>query len=553
MRRRAYRTPRREIDANQPPHMLLAPAYHTYTGSGSYSAPRHRKGRKSPPASRTIADHEKCRGAEVWTERDQIQAYQFLRRRLVSALVTSDPNHPTSPHRRLVMGTVLGAVATMLTAAGFGISGMMAPSPPPDWQHTGLVIVDSDGGGRFVLDNSGVLHPVTNLASARLLANGTKTVTVTTALLRNTPRGATLGIANAPDMLPDPDNVIAGADPVACSRATSDIPKVTGPVAALLLAHAGGATANLTGMVPLPDGRALLAQTPKGERYLITGGLKYKIADDNVMTALGYQSASILPVAASWLTTLPSGRDLALITVPNAGDSGPRVGSLKRRVGEVLTVNNAVAGKTLYYLVRAGGLEPIPQIEAALIVANVANSAAYTDGAQQPRPVSVSDATAAPSTPAAEDAKGYPAGVPGPVSGLGDSTVVCATGDGTAATQIALSIAYPLPQGARTVPTSAPQGGGMADEVYLPPGTAALATVHTEAAVQNTNAGQQNAPVWLITDAGTKYPLTDGTARSALGYGNAAPTPLPTTALALLPTGPSLDVADAQKPVVVGG
>ena len=149
----------------------------------------------------------------MWTERDQIQAYQFLRRRLVSALVTSDPNHPTSPHRRLVMGTVLGTVATMLTAAGFGISGMMAPSPPPDWQHTGLVILDSDGGGRYVLDNTGVLHPVTNLASARLLANGVKTVSVTTKLLGGTPRGATLGIANAPDMLPDPAGVITAPAP----------------------------------------------------------------------------------------------------------------------------------------------------------------------------------------------------------------------------------------------------------------------------------------------------------------------------------------------------
>lgn len=489
----------------------------------------------------------------MWTERDQIQAYQFLRRRLVSALVTSDPNHPTSPHRRLVMGTVLGAVATMLTAAGFGISGMMAPSPPPDWQHTGLVILDSDGGGRYVLDNSGVLHPVTNLASARLLANGVKTVTVTTALLRNSPRGATLGIANAPDMLPDPANVIATPEPVACSRASSDIPKVTGPVAALLLAHAGDGTSALGGMVPLPEGRALLAQTPKGERYLITGGLKYKIADENVMTALGYQAASVLPVAASWLTTLPSGRDLALTAVPDAGDSGPKVGGVKRKVGEVLTVDNAVAGKRLYYLVRSGGLEPIPQIQAALIVADQANSAAYTDGTQQPRAVSVSDATAVSSVPAGEDAKGYPAGVPGPVSGLGDTTVVCATGDGTGPARIALSVAYPLPQGARTVPTSAPPGGAVADEVYLPPGTAAIATIHAEPNAQNPNGGQQNAPVWLVTDAGTKYPLTDGTARGALGYGNAVPATLTTTALAMLPTGPVLDEADAQKPVVVGG
>ena len=125
------------------------------------------------------------------------------------------------------------------------------------------------------------------------------------------------------------------------------------------------------------------------------------------------------------------------------------------------------------------------------------------------------------------------------------------TGDGAAPARIAVGVALPLPQGARTVPTGAPQGGTVADEVYLPPGAAALATIHTDPTTQN-NGSQQNAPVYLITDAGTKYPLTDGTARSALGYANATPAVLPTTALAMLPTGPALDEADAQKPVVVG-
>ena len=488
----------------------------------------------------------------MWTERDQIQAYQFLRRRLVSALVTSDPNHPTPPHRRLVMGTVLGTVATMLTAAGFGVSGMMAPSPPPDWQHTGLVILDQNGGGRYVLDNSGVLHPVTNLASARLLANGVKTVSVQSTLLRNAPRGATLGIANAPDMLPDATNLIGAPDPVACSRATSDIPKETGPVAALLLAHAGDGTATLSTLVSVPDGHGLLVQTPKGDRYLITAGLKYRIADDNVMTALGYQAASTVPVAAAWLNAVPSGRDLALMAVPGVGAAGPHVGGVKRKVGEVLTVDNAVAGRTLYYLVRADGLEPIPQIEAALIVADNANAAGYTDGPQAPRPVSVSDATAVSASPAGDDAKGYPAGVPAPVGALGNGTVVCATGDGTSPSQIAIGVAFPLPPGARTVPTGAPQGGTVADEVYLPPGTAALATIHADPAPQNSQTTPPAPPVYLITDAGTKYQLTDDQARPALGYGNAAPATLTKNALGMLPTGPNLDEADAQKAVVVG-
>jgi len=488
----------------------------------------------------------------VWTERDQIQAYQFLRRRLVSALVTSDPNHPTPPHRRLVMGTVLGTVATMLTAAGFGVSGMMAPSPPPDWQHTGMVILDKDGGGRYVLDNSGVLHPVTNLASARLLANGTKTVSVAASLLRNAPRGATLGIPNAPDMLPDPTNLIGDPDPVACSRATSDLPKVTGPVGALLFAHTGDATATLSGLTPIPDGHGLLVQTPGHDRYILTGGLKYKVADDHALIALGYQNVPILPVAASWLAAVPSGRDLALVAVPGVGVAGPHVGGIKTRVGEVLTANNAVAGKTGYYLVRAAGLEAIPQVEAALVLANTANAAAYSDGNQAARQVSVAEVAAAPTVPAGDDAAGYPTTMPAPAAAAGNLAVVCATGDGKNPSQIALGTVLPLPAGARTVPTGAPQGGAAADEVYLAPGTAALATIHTDAPQQNTQ-NNQAPPVYLITDAGTKYPLTDSSARSALGYGNATPTTLPVTALGMLPTGPALDSADAQKPVVVGG
>jgi type VII secretion protein EccB len=490
-------------------------------------------------------------GHAVWTERDQIQAYQFLRRRLVSALVASDPNHPTSPHRRLVMGTILGSVATMLTAAGFGVSGMMAPSPPPDWRHTGLVILEQDGGGRYVLDNSGVLHPVTNLASARLLANGIKTVTVASALLRDTPRGATLGIPNAPDTLAAPADLIADPDPVACSRATSDLPKPTGPVAALLFAHAGDATSTLAGLAPIPDGHGLLVQTPKGERYLLTGGVKYKVADDHVLIALGYQNVPSLAVAASWLSAVPSGRDLALVAVPDVGTTGPHVGGAKTRVGEVLTADNAVAGKTGYYLVRSGGLEAIPQIQAALVLANTANAAAYSDGMQAARQVSVADVAAATSIPAGDDAAGYPAVMPAPATAGGTLTVVCATGDGKNPSQIALGAALPLPAGARTVPTGAPQGGTAADEVYLAPGTGALATVHTEPAAQPTQ-NSQAAPVYLITDAGTKYPLTDGSARSALGYGNAPLVALPVTALGLLPTGPALDEADAQKSVAMG-
>jgi type VII secretion protein EccB len=487
----------------------------------------------------------------VWTERDQIQAYQFLRRRLVSALTVADANHPVAPNRRLVFGVVLGGVATLLTAAGFGISGVMQPSPPPDWKHTGLVIVDKDGGGRFVLDKDGVLHPVANLASARLLANGTKTVSVAAALLRDAPRGATLGIPAAPDSLPNAAGLVADPVPVACSRATSDLPKVTGPVSALLLAHDGDVTATLAGLAPVPDGRGLLAQDPKGDRFLITGGVRYKLGDRAALIAFGYQNAPTLPAAPAWLATLPAGRDLNLVAVPGAGGAGPRVGALHTKVGQILAADNPVAGRSGYYLVRANGLEPVSQAQAALILAAAANAPAYAgDGLPATKPVSVADVAAAPSVPSGDDAVGYPAGMPAPVAVGGDATVVCSTGDGKDPSQIALGTALPLPSGARAVPTGAPQGGTVADEAYLPPGTAALVTVKTAPGAAADKADK--AEKWyLVTDAGIKYALGDSQARGALGYGNNGPAQLPPSALGMLPAGPALDQADAQKPIAV--
>jgi hypothetical protein len=63
----------------------------------------------------------------MWTARDQVQAYEFLRRRHVSAFVTGDANHPVSPSRRLVLGYLVGATVMVLVVAGFAIYGVLRP------------------------------------------------------------------------------------------------------------------------------------------------------------------------------------------------------------------------------------------------------------------------------------------------------------------------------------------------------------------------------------------------------------------------------------------
>jgi hypothetical protein len=85
----------------------------------------------------------------VWTQRDQIQAYQFLRRRLVSALVAADANHPVSPSRRLILGTAVGIGVTLLVTAVFGVIGLLKPAGGKDWLSGGHVIVEEGTGARF--------------------------------------------------------------------------------------------------------------------------------------------------------------------------------------------------------------------------------------------------------------------------------------------------------------------------------------------------------------------------------------------------------------------
>jgi len=61
----------------------------------------------------------------MWTTRDQIQAYQFLRRRVVSALQTGDANSTTPPSRRLLLAYAVGIACTLLTVAAFGFVGLL--------------------------------------------------------------------------------------------------------------------------------------------------------------------------------------------------------------------------------------------------------------------------------------------------------------------------------------------------------------------------------------------------------------------------------------------
>ena len=76
---------------------------------------------------------------------------------------------------------------------------------------------------------------------------------------------------------------------------------------------------------------------------------------------------------------------------------------------------------------------------------------------------------------------------------------------------------------------------GQADTVTVQPGRVALAQT----------AG--GSTTFLVTPAGKKFPFTDVSLTTALGYGSVRATPVAPAVLDLLPTGPALDPVAARR------
>ncbi|MHA3703208.1 type VII secretion protein EccB [Jatrophihabitans sp. YIM 134969] len=486
----------------------------------------------------------------MWTQRDQIQAYQFLRRRMVSALTLGDANAPTSPSRRTVLATVLGVVATVLLLAGFGIFAVIRPGAPSDWRQGGTVIVEKETGARFVIGADGKAHPVLNYTSARLLAggDGSKTVSVAAKTLATVGRGLPLGIPDAPDSLPVSSSLFTGPWSV-CSRVTPGAPASAVPTTVAVLGPLAA------GPVLLPATDALVVRDPGGGRYLVTGGTRYALGDDAAV-ALGLGTAQDVPVSTAFVSAVPVGRKLAVIPVSGAGSPGPRVGTAATLVGQVLKTDNVGAGAR-FFVVRSDGLAPATELEAALVLGAPQNRVAYGAGTPQPLDVASADALGAPQSrqklpepPSADgsnSASAYPAVVPTVRPLTDDLTagfVVCASSPGQGATAIIAGPTLPLTAGALPVSTPPSKDPRIADAVFVAPGRGLLVAAAAAS-------GSPQGTTYLVTDQGVKYPIGSKESLSALGYGSVRAAGVASSLLALLPTGPALSQAAAE--VVAAG
>lgn len=328
------------------------------------------------------------------SRRDQVQAHTYVVGRLTSALVHAEPDAPESPLRRTGLGSFGGLLVGTLILAAFMVWGLISPASPASALTAGELLLVKETGTRFIYVGN-ELHPVLNWASALMLTGGNATITtVSASSLAGIPQGQPLGVLGAPDELPAASALNVGAW-LACTQS-------------------GRVSVSIGSPPPLSElsaNNAVLA-SGSGAEYLLWRGTRLRLDASWIVNALGLNNAPVIEVAPAWLNAVPAGPDLQPLSVPGAGQPGPVLGGLRTRVGQILVEHNVGSASQLY-VVGHGGVAPITTTQAAILLTNRAESAAYQGGKTTPivvSPATIANAAVLPSGLA--DGTGVPSAPP---------------------------------------------------------------------------------------------------------------------------------------------
>jgi type VII secretion protein EccB len=462
------------------------------------------------------------------TRRDQLQSYQFLNQRVISAFVMRETDPAQSPLRRGVGAIFAGIMVTVLVGAVFGVYGLLTKVGANTWKVDGSVVVEKETGATFVYQ-AGQLHPTLNFASALLAANhpGAAPARVSASSLSGVPRGVTIGIPDAPNSLPAASQTV-GTPWTMCSSSGTDSANNQTTTVTLVVGRAP------TGERPVGD-QALLVKD-SSTTYLLWRNHRYLLTQPSILIpALFGATVTPTPVGRAWLNGLPAGTGIGPLPVDNRGTPSSAIPDQK--IGDVL---EAQAGNSSsYYLVLDDGLAPITQLQKDILAAQYPVRLV---------PTTVSAATQAKhssrlSQPPADVA---PPQSPPKLDQSATSDLLCAkTTDADTAPQV--SVGGTVSQIASAIPTTSQTAGGttLADRVLVPPGKIAVVRAVP-------GPGVDTGAYYLVTDVGIRYAVPSDQALEVLGYTPGQAVAVPPNLLTRLPAGPTLDPALALQPVQPG-
>lgn len=470
--------------------------------------------------------------ARQLTTKAQVNGYRFLLKRLEHALVRRDVRMLHDPMRSQLQALIVGTVLGLLVLGGCGIWGLIRPQGSVG--DAKIVISKSTGSMYVIVEDT--LHPVLNLASARLITGSDASpVSVGDNKLTDYPRGPLLGIPGAPGALPGPADRHRSVWTV-CDRSTPSKSAV-------------GESVDLTVIGAQPElGDPIAAAATDDAALVISGGTTYlvyqverngrwmpvraEVDTDSVpvMRALGLEGALPRRMSAGLLNTFPLVEPLAVPQIPGAGRpgmapvSGVPVGSVIKSVG--------LDDQATYHVLLSDGIQEITEATAEIL------RLADRSGSGTVVTMSPGQLTNLPPSQALA-VTSFPHRTP-TLLGVDADPTLCRSwsrdlDDPQATTALLTGRALPLPDGARPVRLTTADGAGPGvDNVYLRPGTGELLQV-----TGNETASVRAESLFYISDSGVRFGVPDAATAAVLGLGD-TPHPAPWSVVSLLTPGPTL-------------
>lgn len=449
------------------------------------------------------------------TTRLQISGHRFLLRRMAHALVRGDVQMSDDPMRAQALSLISGSVLAVIVIAAAAVLAFLQPRGALGDAPIAMV---RDTGALYVrIDQT--LHPVLNLASARLITGSSaQPVLVSSSAVDDGQPGALLGIPGAPDAIGAPLTYDESAW-VVCDDESS--------MTTVLVAAVDES----------PYARRSVLVSAAGEgaatTYLLFDGSRARVDLRNpaVVRALRLDGVAPRPVSRTLLDALPEVPEIAAPHIRGAGAPGPApLHGL--RVGTVVRVPRADFAEL--YVVLSAGVQRIGEVAADLI--------RFTQP-QDAHEIATVEPGAIGAVPVVDD---LPVGHFPERSGTVDGPVLCVRwqwSPGSKTVARTTITAGSLPSHGVASPTrlvQADAAGGGIDGFAMSGGRSAYVR-----AAGVSGDGARNGTLFLVSGAGVVFGVRDEETAERLGL-SGDPIPAPWPLLARLPRGPELSVQAAS-------
>ncbi|WP_086854022.1 type VII secretion protein EccB [Amycolatopsis kentuckyensis] len=517
------------------------------------------------------------------TTKSQVQAYQFVLRRMQSALVRRDAVMLHDPMRTHTRATIVGVVLGVLGMIVFVVWGLL--SPAPSVPEAGNIVIGEQSGTVYVVTgNPKKLIPTFNLASARLLllaqqknsgqgaggataapapaaaspASVKNPTVVSDEQLKDIPRDKLTGIPDGPQLIPTDSQRITPNWAV-CDQVQLE-PSLPNPDTGRTNTYVFGGIAPSGLGTELGENEALLAKADNGKTYLVyrlpssrnrpnANTVRAEIDVDNPNDAV--RTALQLPpsprkITQGLLNAIP---EVAKLTPPKI-PSGPAPADFDGLAsGDVFATQQAGQRDLNYWAITPAGIQRVSNAVADIIrvAKNGSSSSIQTLGPDKLAGVK----TLQPGDPAYIPVDDFPRSVPTILDATKNSSVAClgwslvgSGPDQDGHTSVYVDTQLPGQKSAgekftpMTVTTPGPNRVPL-NGFYLKPGFAAV----VQSATGKASFGK--GAIQLISDRGVRYSVPDAQTADAIGMNNRQPAP--ESIIGLLPTGASLNTQDVLR------